>query len=134
MKKITLVLAGFLLTAATSFAQDANTSTTKPELSKEEKTKLKQKQDEEMMSAYKEVGLTEDQIKLVKDANTEAWKKSNEIRKDAALTEDAKKEKLKEISTEKNEKIKAIMGADTYKLFSAIRKKQKEAAATTATP
>ena len=81
-----------------------------------------------MAAAFKEVGLSEDQIKQVKEVNTEASKKSSEIKKDDSLSDEAKKEKNKEVNSEKAKKLKEIMGEDKYKQFNDIRKKQKEAA------
>lgn len=131
MKKVfvTLLTIGvFTIAANAQQATSAETTAAKPQISKEERAKLKQKQEEEMAAAYKEVGLTDEQIKQVKEANAEAAKKSAEVRKDATLSEEAKAEKLKAISTEKNNKIKEIMGKDKYKQFNEIRKKQKAAA------
>ena len=130
MKKIfvTLLTIGVFTIAANAQQAASAEATAKPQMSKEEKAKQKQKQEEEMAAAYKEVGLTDEQIKQVKEANTEAAKKSAEVRKDATLSEEAKAEKLKAISTEKNNKIKEIMGKDKYKQFNEIRKKQKAAA------
>ncbi|MFY7900737.1 MAG: hypothetical protein ACOVNY_11180 [Chitinophagaceae bacterium] len=126
MKKVFLFFACTVLCATWCIAQDAPA---KPELTKEEKAKLKQKQEEETNAAFKEVGLTEEQINSIKEANVEAGKKSAEVRKDATLSDDAKKEKIKEINDQKTDKIKTIMGIDKYRQFLAIRKKQKEAAA-----
>lgn len=127
MKKVfaTFAFVGLFTTAINAQqATAASTDAAKPQMSKEEKAK----QNEDIAAAYKEAGLTEDQIKQVKDVNAEAAKKVNEVKKDATLTEEAKAEKLKEISKEKNEKVKAIMGEEKSKLFNAIRKKQKAAA------
>jgi hypothetical protein len=130
MKKVfvTLLCVGAFTIAANAQQTATSEATAKPQMSKEEKAKQKQKQDEEIAAAYKEVGLSEDQIKQIKEVNMEAGKKSNEVRKDASLTEEARAAKLKEISTEKNAKIKGIMGNEKYKQFSEIRKKQKAAA------
>ncbi len=130
MKKVfvTLLCAGVFTIAANAQQTATSEATAKPQMSKEEKAKQKQKQEEEVAAAYKEVGLTETQIQQIKEINMEAGKKSTEVRKDASLTDEAKAAKLKEISTEKNDKIKEIMGKEKYKQFSEIRKKQKAAA------
>ncbi len=131
MKKVfaTFAFVGLFTSAINAQqATAASTDAAKPQMSKEEKAKQKQKNDEDMAAAFKEAGLTEEQIKQVKDANVEATKKGNEVKKDATLTEEAKAEKLKEINKEKNDKVKAIMGEEKSKLFNAIRKKQKAAA------
>lgn len=130
MKKVfvTLLTIGVFSIAANAQQAASAEATAKPQMSKEEKAKQKQKQEEEMAAAYKEVGLTDEQIKQVKEINAEAGKKSAEVRKNATLSEEAKTEKMKAISIEKNNKIKEIMGKDKYKQFSEIRKKQKAAA------
>lgn len=128
MKKVFVTL---MLLAGLSFAANAQ-QTEKPQLSKEEKAKLKQKQEDELNAAFKEVGLTEEQIKQYKEVTAEANKKSNAVKADATLTDEQKEAKRKEINSEKNDKLKEIMGADKYKQFNAIRKKQKEAAAAVA--
>lgn len=130
MKKVfvTLLCAGVFTIAANAQQTATADAVAKPQMSKEERAKQKQKQDEEIAAAYKEVGLSDEQIKQIKEVNAEAGKKSNEVRKDASLSDDAKAVKLKEISTEKNDKIKEIMGKEKYKQFSEIRKKQKAAA------
>lgn len=130
MKKVLVMLlcAGVFTIAANAQQTATADAVAKPQMSKEERAKQKQKQDEEIAAAYKEVGLSDEQIKQIKEVNAEAGKKSNEVRKDASLSDDAKAVKLKEISTEKNDKIKEIMGKEKYKQFSEIRKKQKAAA------
>ena len=118
----------FLIVTATSNFAMAQTETVakKPELTKEEKAALKAKQEADVMEAYKEAGLSEEQISKCKDAVAEANKKSNELKKNNALTEEQKTAAKKVISDEKNATLKAIMGADAYKKYNAARKRQKE--------
>ncbi len=113
-----LVITGAISTAANA-QETATAPAAKPQLSKEEKAKQKEKM---------EAGLTDQQIKEVKEVNADASTKGNAVKKDATLTDEAKKTKLKEISEEKNNKLKEIMGKEKYKLYSEARKKQKEAA------
>lgn len=129
---IALAIAGAFTTAANAqqAATAAPTQEAKPQMSKEEKAKMKQKQEDDMMAAFKEAGLTDEQVKQIKEANEMASNKSKEVKKDATLADDAKKIKLKEISDEKNNKLKEIMGKDKYKIYTEARKKQKEASGT----
>lgn len=129
---IALAIAGAFTTAANAqqAATAAPTQEAKPQMSKEEKAKMKQKQEDDMMAAFKEAGLTDEQVKQIKEANEMASNKSKEVKKDATLADDAKKLKWKEISDEKNNKLKEIMGKDKYKIYTEARKKQKEAAGT----
>lgn len=121
MKKFfMLLIAGFCITATVN-AQDAT-----KQMSKEEKAKLKERQDKDMMTAFTEAGLSEDQIKQVKQVMEEARVKSNAVKKDNNLSEEEKESKLKEISTEKNAKIKEIMGKDAYKKYNDAKKRLKE--------
>ena len=131
---IALAIAGAFTTAANAqqAAAAAPTQEAKPQMSKEERAKMKQKQEDDMIAAFKEAGLTDEQVKQIKEANEMASNKSKEVKKDATLADDAKKSKLKEISDEKNNKLKEIMGKDKYKIYTEARKKQKEAAGTPA--
>jgi hypothetical protein len=124
MKKLLLLVCTMFLFAAVSNAQEAEVK--KP--TKEEKQKMKQKQDEELAAAFKEAGLSDEQITKVKAVMDEANTKSKEVKADAALTEDERKTKLDAIKEEKNAKIKEIMGEEKYRAFNAAKKKQKAAA------
>ena len=135
MKRIFIALfitGAFTVTANAQQAVATAPQEAKPPMSKEEKAKMKQQQEDQMNATFKEIGLTDEQVKQIKEVMAVASKKSSEVKKDAALTDDAKKESLKVISTEKNEKMKEIMGKEKYKQYSEIRKKQKEAANTSA--
>jgi helix-turn-helix protein len=125
MKKVLFILCSLFVFATVTNAQTADEQKAAP--TKEEKQKMKEKQEADFAAAFKAAGLTDDQIKQAKAAMQEASEKGKEIKKDAALSEDEKKAKLKEISDAKNAKLKEIMG-DKYKAYSAERKKQKEAA------
>ncbi len=124
MKKMIAAIVGVAFMTIASHAQVAPPA--KP-MSKEDKMKMKEKADEDLNAAIKEAGLTDEQTKQVKDVIADASKKGNEIKKDAVLTDEDKKTKLKAISEEKNNKLKEIMGKEKYKLYNEARKKQKEA-------
>jgi len=94
--------------------------------SKEDKAMMKAKMDEQVNDAIKELGLTDDQGNQVKDVMKDAAKRSNELKKDTTLNDDAKAAKKEDINSEKNDKLKQIMGADKFKQWNAIRKRQKE--------
>jgi DNA-directed RNA polymerase alpha subunit len=112
------------LFAAISNAQEVEAK--KP--TKEEKQKMKQKQDEDLAAAFKEAGLSDEQINKVKAVMDEANAKSKEVKNDATLSDDERKTKLDAIREDKNAKIKEIMGEEKYKAFNAAKKKQKAAA------
>jgi hypothetical protein len=116
----------FVFAAATN-AQEAKPTEAKVP-TKEEKQKMKEKQEADLASAFKEIGLTDEQVSKIKAASDEAGEKNKAIRADQALTDEQKKEKMKEVNDAKNAKIKEVMGEEKYKQFNAIRKKQKEAA------
>jgi hypothetical protein len=128
MKKVFLIVCSLFVFAAVTNAQDAKTTEAKAPMTKEEKQKLKEKQDADLAAAFKEIGLSDDQVKQVKTVMDEASEKNKAVRGDNSLTDDQKKEKMKANNDEKNEKIKAIMGEEKYRQFNAIKKKQRDAA------
>ncbi len=100
----------------------------KVEMSKEEKAGYKAKQEADLQEAFKGAGLSEEQIKGAKEIMAEASKKSNELKANDKLSDMEREAAKKLINDEKNGKLKALMGEDKYKMYSEIRKKQKEAA------
>lgn len=126
MKKL-LLIASAMFVFATVNAQDAPKAD-KPQLTKEEKQKMKEKQEADLAAAFKEAGLSEAQVQQIKALNDEINEKNKAIREDATLTGEQKREKIKANMDEKNQKIKEIMGEEKFKQFNEIRKKQKEAA------
>src|SRR5882757_6783620 len=94
--------------------------------SKEDKAMMKARMEDQMNDAIRQLGLTDDQGNQVKDVMKDAGIRSNELKKDTTLNDDAKAAKKEEINSEKNDKLKQIMGADKFKQWNAIRKKQKE--------
>ncbi len=134
MKKIlmALVITGAFTTAAN--AQQAATATAaapaqeaKPQMSKEEKAKQKQKMEDDLAAAFKEAGLTDNEIKLAKETMEAGRAKRNEIKKNAALSEEEKTKKTQEVKDEEKTKLSEIMGSK-YKAFKEAQKKQKAAA------
>jgi hypothetical protein len=128
MKKIITSIALILFTGV-CFSQAANKDSIAPkkELTKEEKAAQKAKYEADLTAAYKEAELTEEQIASVKSVIDEANKKSNELKNNAALSEEDKKMAKKVITDQKNAKMKEIMGEDKYRKYNEVRKKQKAA-------
>ena len=143
MKKILFTGIAIAVFSAISIAQQTNADGTpvnpppapvpvaKVEISKEEKAAMKAKQDSALMEAFKGAGLTDVEIKSAKQIMAEASKKSSELKNNIGLGDVEREAAKKQISDEKNDKLKALMGEDKYKLYSEFRKKQKEAAAAT---
>jgi Spy/CpxP family protein refolding chaperone len=127
MKKL-LLIASAMFVFAFAHAQDAPKAEQK-QPTKEEKQKMKEKQEAEIAAAFKEIGLTDEQIQQVKTVMDETSKKNGELRKNETLTDDQKKEQMKANNDEKNQKIKDIMGEEKYRQYNQIRKKQKEQSA-----
>ena len=127
MKKILFTIASVLIIAVAANAQDA--AKVDKAAAKQAKEQMKQKQAEELDKAIKDAGISSDVAGKFKETMTAYGAKSSEVKKDASLTDAQKEEKLKEITEEKNTKLKEIVGADKYKEFNKIRKQQKEAAA-----
>ena len=76
-----------------------------PPMSKE---KMKERK-EMMLKTLKDIGATDEQIQKYKDVFEDSKKKTDELKKDAALTDDEKKAKRKEILTWQETKLKEIL-------------------------
>lgn len=96
----------------------------KAELSKEKKAELKKMKEEHLTASFTEAGLSEDQVKQSRAVLEAATEKSNELKKNTALSDESKEVMKKAINDDKNSKLKEIMG-EKYKPWSEIRKKQK---------
>ncbi len=131
MKKILCTVASVFIIAVSVNAQTADVAKTNKATEKQAKQQLKQKQNEELDKALKDAGIAEDKAAQFKETTKLYGTKSTEIRKDASLTEDQRKEKLKALTQEKNAKLSEIVGSDKYKEFNKIRKQQKQAENTT---
>jgi hypothetical protein len=125
MKKLFLLSIAFAAITISASAQ-TEVAAQQVKLSKEEKAKIKAKQDEDLKMALVETGLTEDQIRQVKETLDAASKKSTELKNNTSLSEDAKADEKKKINDEKNCRLKEIMGKEKYHQWNEIRKKQKE--------
>ena len=128
MKKI-ITLPIFILLISVCSAQSVNKDsvTPKKELTKEEKAAQKAKYEADLMAAYKEAELSDEQIANVKSSIDEANKMSNELKNNAALSEEDKKIAKKVITDKKNAKLKEIMGEEKYRKYNEVRKRQKAA-------
>lgn len=133
MKKLLLLLTACFLFAGIAAAQATETKADKKP-SKEEMQKMKEKQEADLAAAFKEIGLSEEQVQQIKAVMQESNEKSKAIRQDAAISNEDKRAKIQAINEEKNEKIKAIMGEEKFKQFNEIKKKQKAANESMNTP
>jgi len=122
MKKIIITALALSALTFTTYAQSELNS--KP--TKEDKAAAKAKQEQQLNEALQQIGLNDDQAAQVKNALNEASQKSSALKKDTTLTDDEKAAKKSEIDTEKNDKLKQVMGADKYRQWNALRKKNKE--------
>ena len=125
MKKVVMALFFMSLFVVCANAQQP-AAAAKPRMTKEEKTKQKQTDEEEKAAIYKPLGLTAEQTQQMNNALAECDKGYLLVKKDASLTEDEKKVKFDETVKARDEKLKAIMGADKFKQFIAIRKQLKQ--------
>lgn len=125
MKKLFTVVCAMFLFVAFSNAQAIETKIT----TKEEKQRMKEKQEADLAVAFKEIGLSEEQVQQVKAVMEATNKKNKELRMDATLSDEDRKAKIQLNNEEKNAKIKSIMGDEKYKQFNEIKRKQKAAAA-----
>lgn len=111
MKKIVLTLALFLGIATINYAQTAE------ELKTQRATSIDQ-----MSRAAKEAGADEKQVEKLKAVFEELFKTQDEIKADATLTPEQKKEKMKAANEKKDWKVSKILG-DKLKLYSEARKR-----------
>lgn len=123
MKKVLFILCSLFFFAV---ATNAQTTEAAKIADKEAKAKAKAKQNEDIEAAIKEIGLTQQVATQFKETMNLYGSKGTEIRKNSALSEEEKEKQLKANMDEKNEKLKALIGADKYKEFNKIRKAQKE--------
>ena len=122
MKKTVLVLLTTGLFAIAANAQDAPPQAPQQQgphpMSKEDRAKMKAEKEAQLNKSLKDIGATDDQIQKVKDALEDSHKKHEELRKDASLSDDDKKEKNKEINEAQKAKLKEILGEEKAKQFS----------------
>ena len=118
MKKLLLIASGLFITVSVN-AQLDPPHQPKTEVSKEEKAKQKEAQDAAIFTA---AGLSAEEITQVKAIQDEYKTRDKEMKK-TALSDEEKKVKSKEISKERNEKIKALLGEEKYSKWQAEKKK-----------
>ncbi len=103
MKKVLFALLSISLSVGAIHAQ----APSKP-LTAEEKAAIKQQQEADLAAAYKEAGITDEQVAKIKELDASFLAKS------------------KELYAERDSKFSAIIGKDTLKKFNEILKKKKE--------
>ncbi len=129
MKKIFITILSVCVLAFAATAQTAEVSmdAVKANKAAEKEAKAKQKalQNENIEKALKQVGASDTEIAAFKKALQEASAKSNEIKKNEALSADDKEAQLKANMEAKNAKCREAIGEAKYKEFNKIRKEQK---------
>jgi hypothetical protein len=136
MKKLFVTM--FALTAITTAtqAQEAKTPAQPPvkkEASKAEKEAMKAKAEADLVEAFKQAGLTDDEQKKFREITAEANEKNKATKADTKLSEEEKQTAIKATNDAKNVKLKDALGPK-YKTLTQVRKAQKEAAATMQAP
>lgn len=137
MKKVflSLLILGITLgAAAQKTAEPQAPAMAQPKMSKEQKDAMKAKKEAELAEAFKKAELTEEQQKNARAVLDAYNEKSKALKADAAMSADDRKAKIDELSKEKNEKLKEVMGEAKNKLFKQAQKSQKEAAAANQAP
>ncbi|RYY84677.1 MAG: hypothetical protein EOO15_18835 [Chitinophagaceae bacterium] len=122
MKKYILLFACF---AALSLGAAAQTGPSDAPKTKEEKARMKEQQEADLVEAFKAAGLTDAQITSVREALETAGKASKDLKANTTLSEEQKLEAKTKINADKNARLKEIMGADAYRKWNEIRKQQK---------
>jgi hypothetical protein len=112
-----------------SFAAQAQTSTAaaKPELTKEEKAKLKEKQEQLLTASFKEANFTDEEIVKVSTIMQDGKKKRNDLKKNTALTDAEREAQTQATKDEEKARLIEVLGKDKYKAWKDIQKKQKAA-------
>jgi hypothetical protein len=123
MKKVVLVLMAFVLLVNISAAQ----TDTIPAQNKKEKRVSKAKKEADQEAMLTELGLTDDQKIKYREIITNAATKAKAIKDNTTMTEAEKETAKKDLTTEKNNAIKELLGAEKYKQHNAIKKRQKDA-------
>ncbi|MFY8126908.1 MAG: hypothetical protein ACOVMM_00910 [Chitinophagaceae bacterium] len=111
MKKLVLTFALFLSVASTTFAQSDD------QIKAQRATSF-----EQMTKAAKEVGVEDKKIEKLKAVFEELFKTQDEIKADATLTPEQKKEKLKAANEKKDWKVSNLLG-DKLKAYADARKR-----------
>jgi hypothetical protein len=111
MKKIILSIAFFLGITTTNFAQNAD-----------EVKAQRAKSLEQMGKAATEVGLEEKKVEKLKAVFTDLFKTQDEVKADATLTPEARKEKLTKANELKDWKVQNLFG-DKYQAYVEARKR-----------
>ena len=127
----------FALAAITTATQAQEKATAQPpvkkEVSKAEKEAMKAKSEAELVEAFKQAGLTDEEQKKYREITAEANEKNKVTKADTKLSEEEKQTTIKATNDAKNAKLKDALGSK-YKTLTQIRKAQKEAAPTMQSP
>ena len=125
MKKIFFMLFTVTILAVSANAQDNAMPSGKPKMKmgKEGMMKMKQHRDSVLTQSLKDVGANDDQIAQAKSAMEDFGHKHHDLDKDAALSEDDKKAKNKELKEAQEAKMKEILGEEKFKKLKENRKR-----------
>ena len=126
MKKLFFTAVSILCFSAVSIAQEKEASAlVPPQLSKEQKTEMKAREESNLAEAFKAAGLSEEQMTKAREIFAQSSKKMKEIKNNEKLPEEEKGTEKKKINEEKTAQLKAVMGDEKYKIYNETRKKQK---------
>ena len=131
MKKMIFTVLVCSAIGFTASAQEQNEKVAPPMaqnqmMTKEQREAMKQKREAEMNEAFNAAELTDAQKSDSREAMEMANKSKRELRNDASLSDDQKKEKMKAIDEEQKAKLAKIMGEEKFKKFREYQKKAKE--------
>jgi predicted transglutaminase-like cysteine proteinase len=129
MKKIFVTM--FALAAITTVTQAQEVKTAhqppvKKEVSKAEKEVIKAKAEADLVEAFKQAGLTDEEQKKFREITAEANEKNKVTKADTKLSEEEKQTAIKATNDAKNAKLKDALGPK-YKTLTQVRKAQKDA-------
>ncbi len=129
MKKLLIPIFAACLSFTAVVAQEKTSDKVPQEkmMSKEDKAAAKAKKETDLLDAFKTAGFTADEQQKTRDLTAESALLTKALKSDTSLSEDDLKAKSKEISKDRDDKIKALVGEMKYKTFKATQKAQKEA-------
>lgn len=129
MKKLLIPIVVACLSFTAIEAQEAgNNAPQEKVMSKQDKEAAKAKKESELMDAFKTADISATEQQKIRDYMSESMASNKMLKADTSLSEDDMKTKYKEISKDREAKIKALVGDAKYKALKDAQKAQKEAA------
>lgn len=120
-----------LFVACLSFTAVAQESTADKDpqaksMSKEDKAAAKAQKEADLQAAFDAAGFTAKEQQEVRDLNAQSSVLTKQFKADSSLSPEEVKTKSKEVTNDRDAKIKAVVGESRYKKYKKTQKEQKE--------